>query len=59
MLKDHEKQYHLGVAQGEIGRYCIVPGDPGRCKKIAAFLDDPVFVSSNREYTIALDSALL
>ncbi len=52
MLKDHEKQYHIGVAKGEVGRYCIIPGDPARCEKIASFLDDPVFVSTNREYTI-------
>ena len=52
MLKDHEKQYHIGVSKGEIGRYCIIPGDPARCEKIASFLDEPVYVSTNREYTI-------
>ncbi|MBR5140187.1 MAG: uridine phosphorylase [Clostridia bacterium] len=52
MLKDHEKQYHIGVSAGEIGRYCLIPGDPGRCEKIASFLDDPVHVGTNREYNI-------
>ena len=52
MLSSKQKQYHINVCSGEIGKYCILPGDPGRCEKIAAFLDDPHLVSSNREYTI-------
>ncbi len=52
MLKTNEKQYHIGVAAGEIGEYCILPGDPARCEKIAAFLDSPVHVGMNREYNI-------
>jgi uridine phosphorylase len=52
MLSSHEKQYHINVSAGEVGKYCILPGDPDRCKKIAAHFDDPAFVSSNREYTI-------
>lgn len=45
-----ELEYHIKLKQGDVGRYCILPGDPGRCEKIAAYLDDPVFVQSNREY---------
>ena len=52
MLKDHEKQYHIGVSYGEIGEYCLLPGDPGRCEAIASYFDEPYFVNSNREYTI-------
>ncbi len=52
MLADHQKQYHINVSKGEIGEYCILPGDPGRCEKIARHLDDPYLVSVNREYTI-------
>ena len=52
MLASHEKQYHINVAEGEIGKYCILPGDPGRCEKIAAFFDEPYHVSTNREYNI-------
>ncbi len=52
MLSSHEKQYHINVSHGEIGKYCILPGDPGRCEKIASFFDEPVFVSQNREYCI-------
>ena len=46
-----EIQYHIQCKKGDVGRYCILPGDPGRCGKIAAFFDDPVKVQSNREYT--------
>lgn len=52
MLSSHEKQYHINVTGEQVGKYCILPGDPGRCEKIAAFLDDPYHVSSNREYNI-------
>ena len=41
--EDASRQYHIQVAKGEVGRYVIMPGDPGRCEKIAAYLDDPVF----------------
>lgn len=44
------KQYHLQVGAGDIGEYVILPGDPGRCEKIASYLDDPQLISFNREY---------
>lgn len=44
------KQYHIGVGAGDIGRYVLLPGDPKRCKKIAAYFDDPQLVGDNREY---------
>ena len=52
MLDSKTKQYHINVSEGEIGKYCILPGDPGRCEKIAAYFDNPVHVSYNREYNI-------
>ena len=52
MLSSHEKQYHINVGAGEVGKYCILPGDPGRCEKIAAYFDGPYHVSTNREYCI-------
>ncbi len=45
------KQFHINCEAKQIGRYCLLPGDPGRCKKIADFFDNPVFVASNREFT--------
>ena len=47
---EHEKQFHIQCAPGDVGRYCILPGDPGRCAKIAKYFDDPVKVVVNREY---------
>ncbi len=52
MLDSKEKQYHINVSKGDVGRYCILPRDPARCEKIAAYLDDPRHVSTNREYNI-------
>ena len=46
------EEYHLKIRPGDVGRYVILPGDPGRCEKIAKYLDHPRFVASNREYTI-------
>ena len=45
------KQMHIALKKGDIGRYVIIPGDPGRCEKIAKYFDDAHFVVSNREYT--------
>ena len=51
-MQEMEKQFHIQCAPGDVGRYCILPGDPGRCEAIAALFDDAKFVSQNREYTI-------
>ncbi len=48
--EDPDRQYHIQVAKGEVGRYVILPGDPKRCKKIAAYFDEPELVADNREY---------
>lgn len=44
------KQYHIQVGKGDVGRYVILPGDPKRCAKIAKYFDDPVLMADNREY---------
>ena len=51
-MQEMERQYHINCAAGDVGRYCILPGDPGRCEAIAALFDDAKFVSQNREYVI-------
>ena len=35
-----------------MGRYCFLPGDPGRCEAIAQHFDNPVHIGMNREYNI-------
>lgn len=47
---DPDRQYHIQVAKGEVGRYVLLPGDPKRCAKIAQYFDDPVLIADNREY---------
>ncbi len=44
------KQYHIGLEEGQVGRYIILPGDPGRCEKIAAHFENAVKVGQNREF---------
>ena len=45
-----ERQFHIDLVPGDVGRYCLLPGDPGRCEKIAKYFDNPVHVATNREY---------
>lgn len=49
-MQQRELQFHIQCAQGDVGKYCILPGDPGRCKAIAAHFDNPVHIQTNREY---------
>ena len=51
MKTGDEKQYHIQCAFGDVGGYCLLPGDPGRCESIAAFLEHPVQIAQNREFT--------
>lgn len=48
--EDVNRQYHIQVAKGEVGRYVILPGDPKRCVKIAQYFDNSVLIADNREY---------
>jgi uridine phosphorylase len=52
MEKNDEVQYHIKVKSGDVGRYVLLPGDPGRCESIAAYLEESKFVSFNREHKI-------
>ena len=44
------KQYHIGVGSENVGEYVILPGDPGRVPKIAAYFDNAVKVGESREF---------
>ena len=46
-----KKEYHVQLEPGDVGKYVILPGDPGRCKKIASYFENPTLVAENREYT--------
>ena len=45
------KQYHITLSEQDSAKFCILPGDPGRCEKIAQYFENPYFVAQNREYT--------
>ncbi|MCE4619134.1 MAG: uridine phosphorylase [Desulfurococcales archaeon] len=50
--EDHTgRQYHIGVAPGEVSRYVLLPGDPGRTKVISSLWDEARLIASHREYT--------
>ncbi|MEN9542687.1 MAG: Uridine phosphorylase [Actinomycetota bacterium] len=44
------KQYHTQTQTGDVGRYVLMPGDPGRVPLIAAQLEKAVHIATNREY---------
>lgn len=45
--------FHLELTADQLdgARVAILPGDPGRVERIAATMDDPVFLTANREFT--------
>lgn len=55
---EHQRQFHIQCVPGDVGRYCLLPGDPGRCRQIAAYLDGAEQVACNREYNVWTGSLL-
>ena len=51
-MQDIGKQFHIHCVEGDVGKYCFLPGDPGRCEAIASHFDNPVHIGMNREYNI-------
>ena len=51
-MQDIGMQFHIRCKEGDVGRYCFLPGDPGRCEAIAQHFDNPVHIGMNREYNI-------
>ena len=51
-MQETEKQFHIRCSEGDVGRYVLLPGDPGRCEAIAKHFDNPVHIGMNREYNI-------
>ena len=45
-MHELERLYHIHCAQGEVGRYVIMPGDPGRCTYTGTLLGEKVSVCS-------------
>ena len=51
-MQDIGMQFHIRCKEGDVGKYCFLPGDPGRCEAIASHFDNPVHIGMNREYNI-------
>ncbi len=49
-MDGEERKMHLRLKSGEVGGYCILPGDPGRCEEIARRFENPVKMAQNREF---------
>ncbi|MFM9129283.1 MAG: uridine phosphorylase, partial [Candidatus Limnocylindrus sp.] len=49
--EDDGRKHHIGIKQGEVGRYVLLPGDPDRVEVIASRFDNPKFLMRRREYT--------
>lgn len=51
-LIDTERQFHIATLPDEVGGYVILPGDPFRVPKIAAYIDNAQQVAHNREFNV-------
>ena len=51
-MQKTNKQFHIQCVEGDVGKYVILPGDPGRCEAIARHFDNPVHIGMNREYNV-------
>ena len=51
-MQEMDLQFHIRCKEGDVGRYCFLPGDPGRCEAIASYFENPVHIGMNREYNI-------
>ena len=50
-MEDHGVMHHIQLKRGDVGRYVLLPGDPGRCSTTARHLDHAEKVAQSREYT--------
>ena len=50
-MSESTTMHHIMCRAGDVGRYVLLPGDPGRVPLIAARLDDARPAASEREFT--------
>jgi len=50
MMLETDLQPHIRLGRNQSANYALLPGDPGRVKRIAAFLDDVEELAYNREF---------
>ena len=51
-MQELEKQFHIHCVEGDIGKYVILAGDPGRIPAIAELFDDAKQIAYNREFNV-------
>jgi uridine phosphorylase len=44
------RQYHIGLAPGEVARYIMLVGDPARATRVAGLFDSVELERRNREF---------
>lgn len=49
-ILDEKIQYHIKASKDDVGKYVILPGDPGRVPLIAQYLEDAKEIANNREF---------
>ena len=52
MSNQDEVLKHIRCRKGDVAPYVLIPGDPGRVKRIVAQMDEARFVADNREYVV-------
>lgn len=51
-MQEMEKQFHIHCTEGDIGKYVILAGDPGRIPAIASLFENSKQIAYNREFNI-------
>ena len=49
-MNEEALQYHINMRSGDVGRYVLLPGDPGRTEVIASYFDEAEEITHNREH---------
>ena len=47
---EKKRMMHIGICQGDVGRYVFLPGSPERTEKIARYFDNPREIAFCREF---------
>jgi len=55
MRNEEGLEFHLHLKAGDVGRYVLLPGDPARCEKIAAYFEHRPFCRSKTGNLMILD----
>jgi uridine phosphorylase len=50
LIEADGRLHHIAIRPGDVGRYVLLPGDPGRVERIASRFDNPHHVATHREY---------